>query len=129
MYIQDDYTYLKRNTYIQIYLLCIMYSTYAYTVYIHTYIYTTYINLSLQAYFYRSIFEDHYPQNAAVKTVPGGPSIACSTARYILYVCKYRTAASRKRRSLICPCARVARVLTRVVDRSSVKQYPRLPRF
>ena len=43
MYIQDYYTYLKRNTYIQTYLLCIMYSTYAYTVYIHAYIHTTYI--------------------------------------------------------------------------------------
>lgn len=36
-----------------------------------------------EAYFYRSIFEDHYPQISAVRTVPGGPSIACSTARAI----------------------------------------------
>ncbi len=36
-----------------------------------------------EAYFYRSIFEEHYPQQAAAETVPGGPSIACSTARAI----------------------------------------------
>ena len=36
-----------------------------------------------EAYFYRSIFEEHYPQPSAHKTVPGGPSIACSTARAI----------------------------------------------
>lgn len=36
-----------------------------------------------EAYFYRSIFESHYPQSSAAKTVPGGPSIACSTARAI----------------------------------------------
>ena len=36
-----------------------------------------------EAYYYRSIFEQHYPQQAACETVPGGPSIACSTARAI----------------------------------------------
>jgi asparagine synthase (glutamine-hydrolysing) len=34
-----------------------------------------------EAYFYRSIFESHYPQISSVRSVPGGPSIACSTAR------------------------------------------------
>lgn len=37
--------------------------------------------MTKEAYLYRSIFEDHFPQPAAVKTVLGGPSIACSTAR------------------------------------------------
>jgi asparagine synthase (glutamine-hydrolysing) len=32
-----------------------------------------------EAYLYRSIFESHFPSDAAEKTVPGGPSIACST--------------------------------------------------
>ncbi len=32
-----------------------------------------------EAYFYRSIFDKHYPQACAARTVPGGPSIACST--------------------------------------------------
>jgi len=34
---------------------------------------------SKEAYLYRSIFASHFPQDAAAKTVPGGPSIACST--------------------------------------------------
>ena len=36
-----------------------------------------------EAYMYRSIFESHFPQVAAARSVPGGPSIACSTARAI----------------------------------------------
>lgn len=36
-----------------------------------------------EAYLYRQIFESHFPQPAAVKTVPSGPSIACSTATAI----------------------------------------------
>jgi asparagine synthase (glutamine-hydrolysing) len=39
--------------------------------------------LSKEAYFYRSIFEEFFPQPSAIRTVPGGPSIACSTARAI----------------------------------------------
>jgi len=39
--------------------------------------------MTKEAYFYRSIFEEHYPQPSAAKSVPGGPSIACSTARAI----------------------------------------------
>lgn len=36
-----------------------------------------------EAYCYRAIFESFYPQESAAETVPGGPSIACSTARAI----------------------------------------------
>jgi len=32
-----------------------------------------------EAYLYREIFEDHYPQPSARETVPAGPSVACST--------------------------------------------------
>ncbi|KAL6757147.1 hypothetical protein V8C86DRAFT_2630165 [Haematococcus lacustris] len=32
-----------------------------------------------EAYWYRTIFESHFPQRAAADTVPGGPSVACST--------------------------------------------------
>ena len=32
-----------------------------------------------EGYFYRSIFEELFPLGAAVETVPGGPSVACST--------------------------------------------------
>jgi len=34
---------------------------------------------SKEAYYYRSIFHSHFPQESAAKTVPGGPSVACST--------------------------------------------------
>ncbi|XP_009622719.1 asparagine synthetase [glutamine-hydrolyzing] [Nicotiana tomentosiformis] len=36
-----------------------------------------------EAYYYRMIFERFFPQNSARLTVPGGPSIACSTAKAI----------------------------------------------
>ncbi|XP_044505144.1 asparagine synthetase [glutamine-hydrolyzing] 1 [Mangifera indica] len=36
-----------------------------------------------EAYYYRMIFERLFPQNSARLTVPGGPSIACSTAKAI----------------------------------------------
>ncbi|OIP35760.1 MAG: asparagine synthase B [Deltaproteobacteria bacterium CG2_30_63_29] len=36
-----------------------------------------------EAYLYRAIFESHYPGDAAAACVPGGPSIACSTAKAI----------------------------------------------
>ncbi|XP_074576608.1 asparagine synthetase [glutamine-hydrolyzing] 2-like [Curcuma longa] len=36
-----------------------------------------------EGYYYRSIFEKHFPKNAARATVPGGPSVACSTAKAV----------------------------------------------
>ncbi|OAY74330.1 Asparagine synthetase (glutamine-hydrolyzing) [Ananas comosus] len=36
-----------------------------------------------EAYYYRMIFERFFPQNSARLTVPGGPSVACSTAKAI----------------------------------------------
>jgi asparagine synthase (glutamine-hydrolysing) len=36
--------------------------------------------VSKEAYFYRELFERHYPQAWAAECVPGGPSVACSTA-------------------------------------------------
>lgn len=38
-----------------------------------------------EAYYYRQLFESHYPSQAAVATVPGGPSIACSSAAAIAW--------------------------------------------
>ena len=32
-----------------------------------------------EAYFYRSVFEEHFPLDSAAKCVPGGKSVACST--------------------------------------------------
>ncbi|KAJ4786810.1 Asparagine synthetase [glutamine-hydrolyzing] [Rhynchospora pubera] len=36
-----------------------------------------------EAYYYRMIFERFFPQNSAKLTIPGGPSVACSTAKAI----------------------------------------------
>lgn len=36
--------------------------------------------VSKEAYYYRDLFERHYPQAWAAECVPGGPSVACSTA-------------------------------------------------
>ncbi|KAL2898599.1 Asparagine synthetase [glutamine-hydrolyzing] 1 [Bienertia sinuspersici] len=36
-----------------------------------------------EAYYYRTIFERFFPQNSARLTVPGGPSVACSTAKAV----------------------------------------------
>jgi asparagine synthase (glutamine-hydrolysing) len=33
-----------------------------------------------EAYFYRDLFHRHFPQDWAARCVPGGPSVACSTA-------------------------------------------------
>jgi asparagine synthase (glutamine-hydrolysing) len=38
-----------------------------------------------EAYFYREIFESHFPGDAAAACVPGGPSIACSTPTAIAW--------------------------------------------
>lgn len=35
---------------------------------------------TLEAYFYRELFDRHFPQDWAARCVPGGPSVACSTA-------------------------------------------------
>ncbi|CAN6201373.1 unnamed protein product [Urochloa humidicola] len=36
-----------------------------------------------EAYYYRMIFERLFPQKPAILTVPGGPSVACSTAKAV----------------------------------------------
>ena len=36
--------------------------------------------LTAEAYLYRTLFEQHFPQDWAARCVPGGPSVACSTA-------------------------------------------------
>lgn len=38
-----------------------------------------------EAYLYRSLFTAHFPEEAAAKTVPGGPSVACSTPTAIAW--------------------------------------------
>jgi asparagine synthase (glutamine-hydrolysing) len=41
--------------------------------------------LTKEAYLYRSLFEAHFPSDAAAATVPEGPSIACSTPTAIAW--------------------------------------------
>jgi asparagine synthase (glutamine-hydrolysing) len=38
-----------------------------------------------EAYFYRTIFEDHFPLAACARCVPGGASVACSTAEALAW--------------------------------------------
>jgi asparagine synthase (glutamine-hydrolysing) len=38
-----------------------------------------------EAYYFRNIFEEHFPQSAALKCVPGGKSVACSTPEALLW--------------------------------------------
>jgi asparagine synthase (glutamine-hydrolysing) len=53
-----------------------------------------------ESYYYRSIFEEHFPQLSAIRTVPGGPSIACSTARAIEWDVSFRNRADCSGRSV-----------------------------
>jgi asparagine synthase (glutamine-hydrolysing) len=40
---------------------------------------------SREAYFFRRLFESHFPLKSAVETVPGGKSVACSSPEAILW--------------------------------------------
>jgi asparagine synthase (glutamine-hydrolysing) len=50
---------------------------------------------------YRQIFEEHYPSASAAATVPGGPSIACSTAKAIEWDESFKLNADQSGRSVI----------------------------
>ena len=38
-----------------------------------------------EEYYYRSIFEEHFPSTSAARSVPSVPSIACSTAEALAW--------------------------------------------
>ena len=40
---------------------------------------------SKEAYYFRTLFDQHFPLPSAAQTVPGGPTIACSTPEAILW--------------------------------------------
>ncbi len=40
---------------------------------------------SKEAYYFRSMFEHHFPMASAAQTVPGGPTVACSTPEAVLW--------------------------------------------
>lgn len=54
-----------------------------------------------EAYFYRSIFDELYPGDAAAKLVPGGPSIACSTPTAIRWDASFANNADPSGRAVL----------------------------
>jgi asparagine synthase (glutamine-hydrolysing) len=40
---------------------------------------------SKEGYYFRSLFEQHFPLASAAQTVPGGPTVACSTPEAVLW--------------------------------------------
>jgi len=57
--------------------------------------------VSKEAYLYRSIFHSHFPQESAAKTVPGGPSIACSTPTAVEWDREWKKMADPSGRSVL----------------------------
>ena len=53
-----------------------------------------------EAYFYRSIFHELFPSDSAVKTIPGGPSVACSTAAAVEWDPSFKSRADPSGRSV-----------------------------
>jgi asparagine synthase (glutamine-hydrolysing) len=53
-----------------------------------------------EAYFYRSIFERHFPGEAAVRCVPEGPSVACSTPTAIAWDASFAKSADPSGRAV-----------------------------
>lgn len=43
-----------------------------------------------EEYYYRSIFEEHFPSESAARTVPSVPSVACSTAEALAWDAAFR---------------------------------------
>ncbi|KAG7391968.1 asparagine synthetase [Phytophthora pseudosyringae] len=55
---------------------------------------------SKEAYMYRSIFQHHFQREVAAQTVPGGPSIACSTPAAIEWDAAFKNAADPSGRAI-----------------------------
>ena len=53
-----------------------------------------------EAYWYRSLFEDAFPGDACARTVPGGKSIACSSAAAIAWDASFANAADPSGRAV-----------------------------
>ena len=54
-----------------------------------------------ESYLYRQFFESHFPSHAAIHTVPGGPSIACSSAAAIAWDASFKQRADPSGRAVI----------------------------
>src|SRR5690606_18504800 len=55
---------------------------------------------SKEAYFYRDIFEQHFPGKACAETIPGGKSIACSSSAALDWDPAFANAADPSGRSV-----------------------------
>ena len=55
---------------------------------------------SKEAHFYRSIFEQHFPGDAAAACVPGGKSVACSTPTALVWDAAFAQLADPSGRSV-----------------------------
>jgi len=53
-----------------------------------------------EAYLYRTLFHQHFSNDCAAKTVPGGPSIACSTPAAIEWEAAWKNNADPSGRSI-----------------------------
>jgi len=53
-----------------------------------------------EGYFYRTVFEDFFPQESAAKCVPGGKSIACSTVEALEWDASFKAMADPSGRSM-----------------------------
>jgi asparagine synthase (glutamine-hydrolysing) len=56
--------------------------------------------LTKEAYFYRAMFEDHFPPAACARCVPGGASVACSTAEALAWDPTFAVAADPSGRAV-----------------------------
>ena len=54
-----------------------------------------------EAYFYRAVFEEHFPGAAPAETVPGGKSIACSSPAAIEWDASFAAAADPSGRAVM----------------------------
>ena len=50
---------------------------------------------------YRDIFHSHFPQTAAIKTLPSGPSIACSSPAAIEWDQSFKSMADPSGRAIV----------------------------
>jgi len=57
--------------------------------------------LTKESYFYRSIFYKHFPQDCAAKTVPGGPTVACSTPAAVEWEASWKNNLDPSGRSVV----------------------------
>jgi asparagine synthase (glutamine-hydrolysing) len=57
--------------------------------------------LSKEAYYYRAIFEEHFPLESAIETVPYGKSVACSTPAALEWDAKFKDLADPSGRAVL----------------------------